>query len=305
MYKKLPQNQVTYHTPKKVEKQLDYILTDKKHYSWSRDAEANDTIHMGSDHRCVMAKFEIPKERGKPRHPKAPTTEREGDISDDEQQHKYKDLEQEVKVAEPGKSKESTTEEATGTKVEAKVQKAEAKEAEARAASAASAASAAAADGQSIKKDDAAASVGTVASEVQETKGKDEKILALIQERKSTAKNEKEKIREICKEIKRCIRDNKRSKRQEKFEKILEEVKGTRNISSIKSVKKRILIPKVKNKEGEAVKTRQGIANVFAKFYEDLYEGEEGYTEEDVESCTEDDKTNPNQLNSIPECTKK
>ena len=63
MYRKLRQKQVTYHTPKRVEKQLDYILTDKKHYSGSRDAEANDTIHMGSDHRCVMAKFVIPKEK--------------------------------------------------------------------------------------------------------------------------------------------------------------------------------------------------------------------------------------------------
>ena len=64
MYKKTPQKQVTYLTPKKVEKQLDYILTDRKHYSWSRDAEANDTIHIESDHRCVMAKFEIPKDKG-------------------------------------------------------------------------------------------------------------------------------------------------------------------------------------------------------------------------------------------------
>ena len=227
---------------------------------------------------------------------KRQTSTPEGDISDDEQQHKYKDLEQEVKDAEPKKSKESTTEEATGTKAEAKVQKAEAKEAEARAASAASAA---AADGQSIKKNDAAASAGTVASEVQETKGKDEKILALIQERKSTAKNEKEKIKEISKEIKRCIRDNKRSKRREKCEKILEEVKGTRNISSVTSVKKRILITKVKNKEGEAVKTRQGIANVFEKFNEDLYEGEEGYTEEGMDSRTEDDnRSQSTQLHS-------
>ena len=88
MYKKIPQKQVTYFTPKNEEKQLDYILTDRKHYSWSKDAEANDTVHMGSDHRCVMAYFEIWKERGKPRHSKAPTTEREGDISDDEQQQK-------------------------------------------------------------------------------------------------------------------------------------------------------------------------------------------------------------------------
>ena len=49
MYKKLSQKPVTYHTPKKVEKQLDYILTDKKHYSWSRDAKANDTWEVITD----------------------------------------------------------------------------------------------------------------------------------------------------------------------------------------------------------------------------------------------------------------
>ena len=71
------------------------------------------------------------------------------------------------------------------------------------------------------------------------------------------------------------IRENKRPRRQDKSKKSWEKVKGTKNINSIKSAKKRILIPKVKNKEGEAVKTTQGIANVFAKFYEDLYVGEE------------------------------
>ena len=63
MYKKIPKKQVTYHTPKGGKKQLDYILTDWKHYFWSEDAEANDTIVMGSDHRCIMAKFEIPKKK--------------------------------------------------------------------------------------------------------------------------------------------------------------------------------------------------------------------------------------------------
>ena len=42
MYKKVPQKQVTYHTPKGAKKQLDYIMTDRKHYCWSKDAEAND-----------------------------------------------------------------------------------------------------------------------------------------------------------------------------------------------------------------------------------------------------------------------
>ena len=83
----------------------------------------------------------------------------------------------------------------------------------------------------------------------------------------------------------------------------MEEINGTRNISSIKSVKKRILIPKVKNKKGETINTRQGIANVFAEFYENLYEGEEGENEKKLESRTEDKKRIPDQFNSIPEFT--
>ena len=70
---------MTYHAPKGVMKQLDYILTDKKHFSCSKDAEANDMIHMGSDHRCVMAKFEIPEKAKKTsRRNKAPSVEIEG-----------------------------------------------------------------------------------------------------------------------------------------------------------------------------------------------------------------------------------
>ena len=92
-------------------------MTDKKHYSWSRDAEANDIIHMGSDHRCVMAKFEIPKERGKgkPRQTKAPTTEEQGETCEEEHEQKYIDLEQEVKEAEPGKNTKNAAGEATET----------------------------------------------------------------------------------------------------------------------------------------------------------------------------------------------
>ena len=59
MYRKTPEKQAIYRTPKGTEKQLDYILLDKKHMYCTRDAEANDMIHMGSDHRSVMAQFEI------------------------------------------------------------------------------------------------------------------------------------------------------------------------------------------------------------------------------------------------------
>ena len=80
-----------------------------------------------------------------------------------------------------------------------------------------------------------------------------------------------------------------------KIQKILEEHKGTRNILSTKSVKKRVLIPKVKNKKGETIDTRQGIANVFDEFYESLYEGGDDEEEKKTESRTEEDERIPDQ----------
>ena len=80
-------------------------------------------------------------------------------------------------------------------------------------------------------------------------------------------------------------------------------MKDAKNIPSIKSVKKRILIPRVKNKDGEAEKTRQGFANVFEKFYEDLYKGEEEHEDEDMKSCTEQENAEPSQSETIPEFT--
>ena len=61
MYKKTPATQATYRTPKGAEKQLDYILVNRKYLRWSNDAEANDMIHMESDHRRVMAQVVIPE----------------------------------------------------------------------------------------------------------------------------------------------------------------------------------------------------------------------------------------------------
>ena len=215
MYKKPPQKQVTYRTQKGAKKQLNYILTDRKHYCWSIDAEADDTIDMGSDHRCVMAKFEIPKERRKLCRKKAPRTDCERNTCDNEEHvTMYRDLEQEVKEVDPKKIKKTTAKEATEAESRALTQKA----AEAEAAAwAASAALSAAKEEDLIAMSTAAAAEGTEASEAQETKEKDKEILALIQERKTIEKHEKERIREISKKIKKCIRDNKRMKRQEKI----------------------------------------------------------------------------------------
>ena len=45
-------------------------------------------------------------------------------------------------------------------------------------------------------------------------------IRRLIEERKSTAKGEKQRLKELSKQIRKCIRDKKRTKKQEKIERI-------------------------------------------------------------------------------------
>ena len=72
----------------------------KKHQSWSRDAE--------SDHRCVVAKFEIAAKeaKGKPRQPKAPKEECQNETNEDGKQQEYLDIEQEVKETELKKKKQ-------------------------------------------------------------------------------------------------------------------------------------------------------------------------------------------------------
>ena len=100
--------------------------------------------------------------------------------------------------------------------------------------------------------------------------------MALIQESRTTKEDDKERIREVSKKIKKCIRDKKRSERQQKIQKLLEEMRGTKNIANIKSAKRRILIPKIKTMKGEAITSRRGIADVFDEFYGKLYDGDCG-----------------------------
>ena len=48
--------------------------------------------------------------------------------------------------------------------------------------------------------------------------------------------------------------------------KILENFKGVSSIPGIKSAKKKVLITKVKNEQGEVITSRKGIANIFGEF---------------------------------------
>ena len=58
--RKQADKQTTFRSANGQEKQLDCTLTSRRHLKFSKNAEVNDMLHMGSDHRSVMAQFVIP-----------------------------------------------------------------------------------------------------------------------------------------------------------------------------------------------------------------------------------------------------
>ena len=103
---------------------------------------------------------------------------------------------------------------------------------------------------------------------------KDDEILRLIEERRSTPKEEKQRLKDLSKRLKNASQ-KKRMKRQQDIQRILEEFKGVRNIPGTKTAKKKVLITKIKNDKGECITSRKGIADVFGEFYKRLYEDNE------------------------------
>ena len=82
--------------------------------------------------------------------------------------------------------------------------------------------------------------------------------------RRNPARGGKQHLKEVNKEM--CQRQ--KIKRQEKIQRIFEKFRGIKNISGIKSARKRVLIPGVKNDEGETVTSRKVIANVFGEIFQ-------------------------------------
>ena len=73
------------------------------------------------------------------------------------------------------------------------------------------------------------------------------KLEDLLKKGQNTARGEKQHLKDVSKHERKCIRDKKRSRRQEKIQRILEDCRGIKNISGIKPARKIVLIPKVRN----------------------------------------------------------
>ena len=126
-----------------------------------------------------------------------------------------------------------------------------------------------------FKNDNKEAQVTTsaAAKKNEECLDKDAEILRLIEERRNTPKEEKQRLKDLSERIKNASEE--KMKRQKDIQRIFEEFKGVRNIPGIKTAKKRVLITKIKNDKGECITSRQGIADVFGEFYKRLYEDNE------------------------------
>ena len=147
-----------------------------------------------------------------------------------------------------------------------------------------------------VKKDDEDSEDGeeeggtAAARESDEISKKVVEIRRLIELRRSTPKEEKQRVKELSKSIKKSIRDKKRLKRQQVIQKCLEDFKGVSSIPGIKSAKKKVLVTKINNERGDIITSRKGIANVFGEFYKQLYDENEQdeYGNESNKSGTQD-----------------
>ena len=139
----------------------------------------------------------------------------------------------------------------------------------------------------------------------EEVSVEDVEIRRLI-EKENTAKGEKRRLKELDKQIRKYIRDKKRTKRQEKYSKNPTE---TRSQSGTKSAKKRIFITKMKNEKGEVITSRKGIASAFGEFYSKLYDDEQHEGTElesnnnETENNKEDQGYDVEETRDIPEVT--
>ena len=98
-------------------------------------------------------------------------------------------------------------------------------------------------------------------------------------------------------------------KRQQDIQRILEDFKGVSNIAGIKSVKKKVLIPKIKSEQGEIITSRKRIAKIFGDFYKNINddneqdESEREIRENGNESSTDVHINDTDEMTRIPEIT--
>ena len=80
------------------------------------------------------------------------------------------------------------------------------------------------------------------------------------------------KRKEICKEIQTLVRSLARNRRRHKIQQILTDFRGLKDIQAVKGIKTVREIASIKDREGSEKTSKAEIADIFAEFYETLYQ---------------------------------
>ena len=122
-------------------------------------------------------------------------------------------------------------------------------------------------------------------------------------------KGEKQRLKDLTNHTRKCIRDKIRTKRQEKIQRTLEDLKRNQEHTRHQICKKKDTHHQDKNGKGEVITSRKGIANVFGEFYSKLSdddkfdETEMESDKNETENNMEDQGTDVTETKEFPEIT--
>ena len=144
----------------------------------------------------------------------------------------------------------------------------------------------------------------TAATETEEISKKGVEIRRLIEERRSTPKEERDNDWKKWANLWKMFQRWKRMKRQQDSQRILEDFKGVRKITGIKSAKNKEFITKIKNERGEIITSREGIANLYREYDDNEQdESEQEIGENENESSTDVHNNGTDEMTRTPEIT--
>ena len=238
-YRKQFENMYTYTSPQKKKRQLDYILVCRPYWKRVRNVAASKDIDLGSDHQSVRLDSVIPTS-----HCKVRTPRKTQNLQSTKAHHS------EWKLVDGCSYQRNLTQRLEDLVLDMHLDERR----------------------KQIEETMREAAAGSKqSSQPTADNERQESLEKLIQERRATPNSDTSQRSRISKRIQKEIKAMKRLERHAKIETILSEYKDLKKISGIKSRRSKVLIVEMTGKDGTIETSRQGIADIFADFYEGLY----------------------------------
>ena len=224
---------ITYYSPSRQARQIDYILTDKPLWQRTRDAHSCQCPDLGSDHNAVRLRLDLSTKTPKPRKRPSATTKQTTQWPP----HDYKQfrscIDDELNnctITNPNDHYSQIT--------------------------------------AAISR--AAQRSTTTPERHHNMHQHDDTLQQLIDDRRQLPPASPQR-RAISLAIRKQLRRTRRQQQEDKIEQIIQNHRGLRHIADIKRHHAQSLIPSMTTSTNTTTTDRQSIADVFATFYEELY----------------------------------